>query len=350
MAVREADYGSPLPDRYQLSHGPSGVRQEVLIETLAALAQAAGDDAARPTAGRYHELARQNLARWAQQAPPPPIAMRVLVLPGDWGEVTHRLTKEYGVTFASLNMANAFGPGGGYTHGMVAQEENMFRRTDCHFSLVRGRDTDPFGDRYLPHMTERLNACAEDGFVYLDTESPRVCVRGPEDRSRPDLGYEWLTEDEVFPFFELRAAAVDLRRGLRFDEEETARRVGAQLDTLINAGVRHAVLSAFGCGAFLNPAGPVAAIYRRELGRRARHFDVVAFGIFNAGYGPDNFTPFEATFEDWPDGAEVDDGAGDGAGDAGCAGAGGDEGAETKGAPPPPASPGAPAAGEGVHG
>ena len=35
---------------------------------------------------------------------------------------------------------------------------------------------------------------------------------------------------------------------------ETVKRVSAQLDTLIGKGVRHVVLSAFGCGAFLNPA------------------------------------------------------------------------------------------------
>ena len=42
-------------------------------------------------------------------------ACRVVVLPGDWGVVTLEMTRQYGVTFASLNMANAYGPGGGYT-------------------------------------------------------------------------------------------------------------------------------------------------------------------------------------------------------------------------------------------
>merc|ERR1719245_2903190 len=131
-------------------------------------------------------------------------------------------------------------------------------------------------------------------------EFPRVCIRGPEDRSRRDLGYSWLADDAVFPFFELRAAAVDLRGGGRFNEAETARRIGAQLDTMADHGVRHAVLSAFGCGAFRNPAERVAALYRRELRKRAASFDVVVFAIFQAGYGPDNFTPFVAAFESWP--------------------------------------------------
>jgi len=54
-----------------------------------------------------------------------------------------------------------------------------------------------------------------------------------------------------------------------------------------------------GClsGAFCNPAHKVAAIYRQELEARIESFDCVAFAIFNAGYGPDNFTPFKRAFE-----------------------------------------------------
>ena len=68
----------------------------------------------------------------------------------------------------------------------------------------------------------------------------------------------------------------------------------------LEQGVRHVVLSAFGCGAFLNPADCVAAAYREALLPRAKDFDVVAFGIFHAGYGPDNFRPFEDAFRGWP--------------------------------------------------
>ena len=99
----------------------------------------------------------------------------------------------------------------------------------------------------------------------------------------------------VFPFFELRAAAQDVRGGRPFDVDEARRRIAAQLDTLRCHRIRHAVLSAFGCGAFQNPAPVVASLYREELHRRVDAFDVVAFAIYAPGYGPDNYGPFAAT-------------------------------------------------------
>ena len=297
--LRASEFGRTLPrlDEIDNDVGEFSVRNRVLLETLQRLEEGSQ---------RYHHLSEANAARWAAAvagAPPTTTSKRckVEVLPGDWGDVTLQMSKKYGTTFACLNMANAYAPGGGYVDGMIAQEENMFRRTDCHFSLKRDElhfDDEYYMDwMYKPEHSALLNA--EAGHVYLDTEQPRVCIRGPEDRTRDDLGYAWLPDDEVFRFYELRAAAVDLRDGRPYDHAETVRRVGAQLDTLVAKGVRHAVLSAFGCGAFRNPAFYVAGAYREALESRATHFEVVAFGIFHAGYGPNNFAPFAKAFEDW---------------------------------------------------
>lgn len=264
----------------------SARRREVLRETIAAFENADPPD-------RYPRLAAANLARWAAAARVERAAVEVAVIPGDWGAVTQELTRRHGRCFAVLNMANAFTPGGAYVEGAIAQEENMFRRTDCHFR-VGPEEYDADEDAYLPAVTRLLEA--RDGMVYLDVDHPRTCIRGPEDRGRDDLGYPWLADDEVFPFFELRAAARDLRDGAPFDADDARRRIAAQLATLRSHGIRHAVLGAFGCGAFRNPAERVAAIYREELAACATDFDVVAFAIFAAGYGPDNYSPFAAAF------------------------------------------------------
>jgi len=259
-------------------------RREVLRETIAAFERAEPGD-------RYHRLAKSNLDRWRAEQPAPKPGFRIEVYPDDWGTVTAELTRRYGTCFAVLNMANAYKPGGAYVEGAIAQEENMFRRTDCHFR-IGDQEMDRETGRYRPEMTRLLTA--QDGAVYLDVEHPRVCIRGPEDRQRADLGYPWLVDEDVFPFFELRAAAQDLRGGIPFSPQEARKRIAVQLDTLQAAGLRHAVLSAFGCGAFQNPAEQVAEIYGDEIALRREAFDVIAFAVYWAGYGRDNFTPFQS--------------------------------------------------------
>jgi uncharacterized protein (TIGR02452 family) len=61
-------------------------------------------------------------------------------------------------------------------------------------------------------------------------------------------------------------------------------------------GIRHAVLGAFGCGAFRNPAELVARVYQEEISKRESDFSVIAFAVFSAGYGPNNYIPFAEEF------------------------------------------------------
>jgi hypothetical protein len=261
-------------------------RRRVLRETLIAFEQSSPPD-------RYLRLASENLGRWRNECESTEPGPKIGAVKGDWGEVTLSLTRKYGTSFAVLNMANAYVPGGGYVEGAIAQEENMYRRTDCHFYV--GADYyDQDQDRYRPEMTRLLSA--RDGRVYMDTGKPRVCIRGPEDRQAKDLGYKWLSHDDVFPFYELRAAAQDLRDGSSFDAPEARRRIRAQLDTLNANGIRHAVLGAFGCGAFRNPSEQVAQLYREEIAAQHGNFDVIAFAIRSAGYGRDNLGPFTKVF------------------------------------------------------
>ncbi len=263
-------------------------RRDILRETVETLSKPGALD-------HYHQQASKNLKRWKKQNRNKTIGKKIQIIPGDWGEVAHILTKVHGVCFGILNMSNAYVPGGGYIEGMSAQEENMFRRTDCHFHI--GSDEyDHIKDCYKPEMTELLSA--KYGRVYLDSFHPRIYLRGGESGHRKDLGYEWLSEDEVFPFYELRASAQDLREGTPFDIGEARRRITAQLDTLSDASVRYAVLGAIGCGAFLNPPEVIARLYKEEILKRIDDFDLIAFAVFSAGYGSDNYAIFSKVFDE----------------------------------------------------
>jgi hypothetical protein len=275
-----------IDQRYGPTNPEMARRRAILRETLERFATA-------DPPNKYHLLAQANLRRWRNSCGERLDSLSIHVISGDWGNVTLAMTEAYGTCFAVLNMANALVPGGAYVEGAPAQEENMFRRTDCHFS-VGPDEYDATLDRYHPHMTSLVSA--ENGKVYLDSEHPRVCIRGPENRSRSDLGYEWLPAVEVFPFFELRAAAQDLRDGSAFSESNARQRIAAQLDTLIEHEVRHVVLGASGCGAFVNPAKAIAELYRSEIEKRKQSFSVIAIAIFSAGYGPDNLIPFQQVF------------------------------------------------------
>jgi hypothetical protein len=259
-------------------------RRAVLRETLQALM------AVPPQACLLQAV--DNLQRWAGASGRRQTGrLEVRVVAEDWGEVAGAMTVAHGTCCAVLNMAHPLVPGGAYVEGAAAQEENLLRRTDLHFHLL-DEHIDPSTGYYRREMRDLLSAVP--GRVYLDAVHPRVCVRGPEDRSAPDLGYRWLDPAQMFPFFELRAAAPDLRDGAAFDADEARRRIAAQLDTLREAGVRHAVLGAFGCGAFGNPAGEVAAIYRDEIAARASSFSAIAFAIHRTGDGREaNVAAFE---------------------------------------------------------
>ncbi len=275
--LKESD---PISHHYKHPHMIK--RRKVLRETIDTFTGTS-------TPEYFKYLAMNNLSRWRKERYRKTLISNVQVVQGDWGDITFKLTKTYGECFAVLNMANAYVPGGGYVEGMSAQEENMYRRTDCHFYITE-KEYDRSLNRYRPFMTELISAT--NGTVYLDTDNPRICIRGSEDQTRDDLGYAWLKEDEIFPFYELRASAQDLRGKVQFDAAEARKRIVSQLDTLKANKVRYAVLGAFGCGAFLNPAEIIATIYKEEIEKRIDDFSLIVFAILDSSKS-ENYSIFK---------------------------------------------------------
>lgn len=298
----------PHPRHAPVKPKPQGerdVRIAVLNETIETFNQRSTE---------IHAFATKNMNEWATTVLTNHVSQKqksrkkecqVFITELDWGELALQMTKQFGTTFAVLNMANANTPGGGYLEGCAAQEENMFRRTDCHFSILVDGEVQR---KYTPEQTRQINAQSRE--VYLDIEKPRICIRGRE-YPRPinqkctleNIGYEFLSDNNIFRFYELRVAALDLRNKPPFGDKEyikTSQRIQNMLTTLKKKGIRHVILGAFGCGAFENPAEYVADIFKRAISEMRNDFDVIAFGIYHAGYGPVNFQPFKDAFADWP--------------------------------------------------
>lgn len=243
-----------------------------------------------------HEKAIANHEQWKKD---PTIAPYVIVEQGDWGETAKKYSQATGEIYAVLNMANAFYPGGSYRDGVAAQEENMFRRTDCHFHI---KDEDVYENgTYISAMHALINGA--NGKVYLDKENPRVCIVGSESQKNEDgfgHGYEDLPEEDYFLFYELRAAADNLQKPEDFNEASMRRKIRAQLDTLKENNIRHVILSAFGCGAFNNPPEKVASLYKEELLKDRGYFDSVVFAIYVASRGIDNYPIFSQILDRLP--------------------------------------------------
>ena len=198
------------------------LRQCVLQETLCAFASTF-------YTMTYHEIAHYNMIRFKENSEwqlilnEPTILGHIKVIASDFLDTALKATKIFGETFTILNMANATGFGGGYTHGMSAQEENMFRRTDCHFSMLRTylskTDTDKYRHGYFYDDGLNMEARITRGLVFDDR--PRVCIRRGEsivekgEKTLEDIkkyiDYKWLDYYDIFEFYEMRNAAPDLR-------------------------------------------------------------------------------------------------------------------------------------------
>jgi len=248
----------------------TNLRIKVLRETIEAFSKP----------NNYIHIALNNLHSWHK---PPSKHTHIIVEPLDWGDATLKYTKQFGHQFCVLNMANPHYPGGGYLYGCVAQEENMFRRSDCHFS-ISNNDWCYHDKRYKHHLTALLSA--QHNKVYID-HHPRVCIRSSEANN-----YSWLPFDEIFPFTELRASAQNCLYQ-PFNKLEAHKRISAQFETLKNNNIKYVVLGAFGCGSFNNPSYEIAAIYKKHINYYKHYFNAIIFAIYDVGYGSDNYSIFK---------------------------------------------------------
>ncbi|KTD02474.1 poly(ADP-ribose) glycohydrolase domain-containing protein [Fluoribacter gormanii] len=249
----------------------------------------------------YREAAAKNLHAWKKASRRDHSACKIFVSTNDSLTEARIQTQKTGELQAVVNFANADDVGGVFQYRKGSQEEDIARRTNWSFTI---REEDLKDSRhYSPEMSSLINA--EKGRVYFNP-TPLTLIRD----SDGTLLDPQKDQGKIFPFYELRVAADDLRRRIfgipipffphPFNEKSMRRKIHAQLDTLIENNQQNIILGAFGCGAFCNPPDKVANLYHEILNQKKykSFFKNIVFAI--KGNGTDaNFTAFQKKLGDW---------------------------------------------------
>ena len=160
---------------------------------------------------------------------------------------------------AVLNMANATSPGGGFRHGMGAQEENLHRRSDLvrHLADYPGPSNYPIpraGVLYSPRVTV-LRGPEADGYPQLETPF-EVAVISCAALAGPTLVHD--------PAPRSGGGGAQKRMSGR-DTAVASAKIRCIVETARHHGHDGLVLCALGCGAFQNPPHQVARLFRDAL-------------------------------------------------------------------------------------
>ncbi len=169
---------------------------------------------------------------------------------------------------AILNFASATNPGGGFTRGSKAQEEDICRVSGLYACLNQDNDD------LLPYY--KINkACGSslytDGIIY-SSQVPFL----------KDENYQWL--DQIFKLSVVTCPAPNLN-GVGFIatsitiDDIITRRITRILDTMIMYGHKNIVLGAWGCGVFGNSPNMIASIFKYVLEEKQFYFDNIVFAI-----------------------------------------------------------------------
>lgn len=215
---------------------------------------------------------------------------------------TSRLLQSAGYHPAVLNMANRHNPGGGVQGGSGAQEENVFRRTTAFASLFQYSDL--ARDYGVPVNGDfSYPIPRESGGIY----TPALLAF----RSSESTGYYLLDRPYAVNLITVPAINrpdTETRDGELLIANHMVEATREKIRAILRIGFFHGhdslVLSAFGCGAFANPPGHVARLFREVLNEEEFNnaFRLIVFAIIDdhnahRSHNPEgNLLPFQRVF------------------------------------------------------
>jgi uncharacterized protein (TIGR02452 family) len=176
-----------------------------------------------------------------------------------------------GYSVCALNMASSYHPGGGWEKGSMAQEEELFRRSNYFLTLKH-------------HFYPLKPGCV----VY----SPLISIIKDED-------YEDLRRPVSVAMIAAAApkypdAQVDSNKVMRYSHRKDFETVKQTIDLMFQVASDHRhdvlVLGAWGCGCYGNPPHDVIDIFNWALQRYSRCFKKIVFAVLSKR--DDNFELF----------------------------------------------------------
>lgn len=169
-----------------------------------------------------------------------------------------------------MNMASDYNPGGGVYKGSLAQEEDLYRRSNYGICL-------PF------ERKAELYPIKKDEVIWND----RVTImRG--------INYEYLpsTQFETFPCCAVAAIrnpnVTSDKKNYIFESDKKITEMKIEnyfLSGLVN-GYRSFVPGALGCGAFHNPNKSVAELYNTVIQKYDKYIETVTFAVLDFQNNP----------------------------------------------------------------
>lgn len=200
---------------------------------------------------------------------------------------------------AVLNFASAVNPGGGVKSGSRAQEESLCRCSTLYPTLNQSY----FWKKYYDVNREANDPLHTDACIW----SPGVVICKSDSGIPQRMDTEgWVTVDVI------TCAAPNLREKtgnihnpemaqpvhLSWEKQYTLHLQRARHILHIAAANRVStlILGAFGCGAFANDPGAVAAAYKEALEEYGQYFRYVEFAVYCRDHEQENYIAFRNAF------------------------------------------------------
>ena len=149
---------------------------------------------------------------------------------------------------AVLNMASPLLPGGGFLNGASAQEESLCLRTTLYPALK---------DEFY-RLPEVGAVWTEDVYVFRDDSG--------NDLSKNERWWVDIISAGMLRFPDVEGdEGEEPQYASAKDRDLAIRKVKCVMDILRSKGVEHCVLGAWGCGAYGNPVGEVARVFKKVI-------------------------------------------------------------------------------------